>query len=88
MTSTFTIKLKKTQASEAVEFELTDSTSGVQRQVDWGSAWGFDNFNYRTNSTAMDSSAGTSVLGGSTTTSTFTEHGTSSQSSKATASKL
>ncbi|KAH6899403.1 hypothetical protein BKA70DRAFT_1230992 [Coprinopsis sp. MPI-PUGE-AT-0042] len=65
MTSTFTIKLKKTQTSEAVEFELTDSTAGVQRQVDWGSAWGFENFNYRTNSTAMDSSAGTSVLGGS-----------------------
>ncbi|KAH6899425.1 hypothetical protein BKA70DRAFT_1437563 [Coprinopsis sp. MPI-PUGE-AT-0042] len=85
MTSGFTIKYKKTQGgppNAEVEFELVDTTSGVQRRVDWQSALGFGNFMYRTNS-----SAGTSDLGGSMATSASREDDDPPQPSKTTASK-
>ncbi|KAH6899424.1 hypothetical protein BKA70DRAFT_1569527 [Coprinopsis sp. MPI-PUGE-AT-0042] len=47
MASAFTIKFKKTQGgppNEEVEFELVDTTSGVQRRVDWQSTWGVGSF--------------------------------------------
>ncbi|KAH6889510.1 hypothetical protein BKA70DRAFT_876073 [Coprinopsis sp. MPI-PUGE-AT-0042] len=91
MASAFTIKFKKTQGgppNEEVEFELVDTTSGVQRRVDWQSTWGVGSFIYGTNSVEIPSSGGTSVLGGTKATSASTEYDDPAQPSNATASKM
>ncbi|KAH6889552.1 hypothetical protein BKA70DRAFT_1234970 [Coprinopsis sp. MPI-PUGE-AT-0042] len=69
MTSVFSIKYKKMLGGPPngeVEFELTDTSSGVHRRVNWQPTWGFGEFVYQTDST----SSTTGALGGSENMST------------------
>ncbi|KAH6889508.1 hypothetical protein BKA70DRAFT_1442349 [Coprinopsis sp. MPI-PUGE-AT-0042] len=71
MASAFSIKSRRAPTEE-VEFELMDTSSGVQRRVDWKpTSSGLGEFIYQTG--APPSSTSTSAVGGSKRTSASTE---------------
>ncbi|KAH6899426.1 hypothetical protein BKA70DRAFT_1437564 [Coprinopsis sp. MPI-PUGE-AT-0042] len=76
MSSAFSIKYRRTLGgppTEEVAFELMDTSSGLQRRVDWKPTSGFGEFIYQTDATPSSASTSTSAQGGSEAASASTE---------------